>query len=116
MSTKAVFRNNLMSNTKGDILEKTREEVDIKTDEPPMYKVIIFNDDFTPKVFVVELLVHLFHKSINEATDLMWRVHRGEKGIAGIYPREIAETKVETGIALARENGFPLKLSMEPDK
>ena len=45
----------------------------------------------------------------------MWSVHRGERGVAGIYPREIAESKVETGIALARENGFPLQLSMEPD-
>jgi ATP-dependent Clp protease adaptor protein ClpS len=80
-----------------------------------MYKVVFYNDDFTPKTFVVELLVHLFHKSLAEATELMWRVHRGEKGVAGIYPREIAESKVETGIALARENGFPFKLNMEPD-
>ena len=45
----------------------------------------------------------------------MWRIHRGKKGVAGIYPREIAESKVETGITLARENGFPLQLNMEPN-
>lgn len=105
-----------MSGTKGDILEKTREDVDIKTDEPPMYKVILYNDDYTPKAFVVELLIRLFHKTFEDAANLMWRVHKGEKGIIGVYPREIAETKVDTGIALARENGFPLMLGMEPDK
>ncbi len=104
-----------MSNPKGDILEKTREDVDIKTDEPPMYRVILYNDDYTPKLFVVELLVRLFHKTPAEATELMWRVHGGEKGIIDIYPREIAETKIERGIALARENGYPLQLGMEPD-
>ena len=104
-----------MNDLKDDILEKTRVEVDTKTDEPPMYKVVLHNDDYTPKEFVVELLVHLFHKSSAEATELMWSVHRGERGVAGIYPREIAESKVENGIELARENGFPLQLSMEPD-
>jgi ATP-dependent Clp protease adaptor protein ClpS len=104
-----------MNDLKDDILEKTRVEIDAKTDEPPMYKVVLHNDDYTPKEFVIELLVYLFHKSSAEATALMWRVHRGERGVAGIYPREIAESKVETGIELARENGFPLQLSMEPD-
>jgi ATP-dependent Clp protease adaptor protein ClpS len=105
-----------MSDPKGDVIEKTKVEVDSKTDEPPMYKVVFYNDDFTPKGFVVDLLVHLFHKSLAEATELMWRVHKGNRGVAGIYPREIAESKVETGHALARENGFPFKLSMEPDR
>jgi ATP-dependent Clp protease adaptor protein ClpS len=104
-----------MNDPKGDVLEKTKAEVDAKIDEPPMYKVVFYNDDFTPKAFVVELLVHLFHKSLAEATELMWRVHRGNRGVAGIYPREIAESKVEIGTALARENGFPFQLSMEPD-
>jgi ATP-dependent Clp protease adaptor protein ClpS len=104
-----------MNGTKGDVLEKTKAGVDTKIDEPPMYKVVFYNDDFTPKAFVVELLVHLFHKSTAEATELMWRVHRGNRGVAGVYPREIAESKVEIGTALARENGFPFQLSMEPD-
>ena len=55
-----------MNDRKDDILEKTRVEVDVKTDEPPMYKVVLHNDDYTPKEFVVELLVHLFHKSSAE--------------------------------------------------
>ncbi len=113
---KHAFVNAPMIGLKDDILERTRESAsDTRTDEPPMYKVVIYNDDFTPKGFVVELLVHLFHKTPAEAVDLMWQVHRGEKGVAGTYPREIAESKVEAGVALARENGFPLQLSMEPD-
>ena len=104
-----------MRDPKGDILEKETTETGEQVKEPPMYKVVLYNDDFTPKIFVVELLVFLFHKSPAEATELMWRVHRGERGVAGIYPKEIAESKVETSIDLARENGFPLRLGMEPD-
>jgi len=104
-----------MNDSESGIFEKIKAGDDDKTDEPPMYNVVLYNDDFTPKGFVVELLVKLFHKSLAEATDLMWRIHRGKKGVAGIYPREIAESKVETGITLARENGFPLQLIMEPN-
>ena len=96
--------------------EQPVSTVDSQTDEPPMYKVLIYNDDFTPKAFVVELLVHVFQKSADEATELMWRVHRGQRGVAGIYPREIAESKAATGVALAQENGYPLKLEIEPER
>jgi ATP-dependent Clp protease adaptor protein ClpS len=77
--------------------------------------VVIINDDFTTKEFVVEILVGVFHKGIGEATELMWRIHRRGSGVAGVYPLEIAETKVATVAALARENEFPLRLSIEPD-
>lgn len=88
----------------------------IRVEEPPMYRVMLHNDDFTPKAFVVEILVTLFHKGVAEATELMWRVHHGKRGVAGVYPREIAETKVQTVRILARENGFPLKTTYEPDR
>jgi ATP-dependent Clp protease adaptor protein ClpS len=104
-----------MKEPQDDIIEQTKEEVSEKTDEPSMYRVVFYNDDFTPKEFVVEILVRLFHKSLAEATELMWRVHRGQRGVAGVYPLEIAETKVAAVIALARENGFPFKVSLEPD-
>jgi len=97
-------------------IEKTRSDVQDRTDEPPMYRVILYNDDFTPRTFVVEILVMLFHKGVTEATELMWRVHHGQRGVAGIYPREIAETKVAAATELAREYGFPLKLTLEPDE
>lgn len=104
-----------MSKVQDDIITKSKEEVKDQIDEPPMYRVVFYNDDFTPKAFVVEILVQLFHKSPAEATELMWRVHRGNRGVAGVYPREVAETKVAAVTAIARENGFPLKISIEPD-
>lgn len=95
--------------------EQTQGAVKERATEPPMFRVILYNDDFTPRTFVVEILVALFHKGLAEATELMWRVHHGKRGVAGLYPREIAETKVAVATGLARENGFPLKLAIEPD-
>ena len=105
-----------MDNLDNGIIEQTRSDVEQQTKEPPMYRVILYNDDFTPRAFVVEILVALFHKGLAEATELMWRVHKGRRGVAGVYPREIAETKVAAVSALARENGFPLKMTIEPDE
>lgn len=105
-----------MNDHQSDIDIQVEELSDTRTDEPPMYRVILYNDDFTPKAFVVEILVTLFHKGVAEATELMWRVHQGKRGVAGIYPREIAETKVAAVTALAREYGFPLKTTIEPDE
>ncbi len=104
-----------MADLENNTLERTLGRVEAHTDEPPMYRVILYNDDFTPRTFVVEILVILFHKGVSEATELMWRVHHGQRGVAGVYPREIAETKVAAATALAREYGFPLKLTLEPD-
>ncbi len=104
-----------MADVNNNVIEKPRSEIDDRTDQPRMYRVVLYNDDFTPKVFVIELLVTIFHKGAAEATELMWRVHGGKRGVAGVYPREVAETKIATATALARENGFPLKMTMEPD-
>lgn len=104
-----------MSEQQTDIAELTREAVKENTEEPPMYRVLLYNDDFTTKGFVVELLVTVFHKGVAEATALMYRIHNKGRGVAGIYPREVAETKVTVSRELARENGFPLQLAMEPD-
>ena len=102
-----------MSNHKpeleGDILSETRDEVT----EPPMYRVFLLNDDYTTMEFVVEVLKSVFHKSETEATRIMLNVHKAGVGICGVYTYEIAETKVDTVHNLARENGFPLKCSME---
>jgi len=98
-----------------DIIEQVRQNAEERIDEPPMYRVIIYNDDFTPRDFVVDILVAFFHKGLAEAKELMWQVHYGKRGVAGVFSREIAETKIATVTALARENGFPLKTTMEPD-
>ena len=80
-----------------------------------MYKVLLNNDDYTTKSFVVEILIAIFNKSIDEATRLMWQVHRTGVGVCGVYPYEMAETKIKLVTKIARENGFPLKASMEQE-
>ena len=96
-----------------DSQERILEEIEDKTTEPPMYKVLLHNDDFTTKAFVVEILTTIFNKSIGEATRLMWLVHRNGIGVCGVYPYEMAETKINLATKVARENGFPLKTTME---
>ena len=102
-----------MSQYDPDVEESVRSETDQEVDEPPMYKVMLLNDDYTTMEFVVEVLVYVFQKSSEEATRIMLNVHRSGVGVCGIYPFEIAETKVETVDNLARENGVPLKCIME---
>jgi ATP-dependent Clp protease adaptor protein ClpS len=96
---------------KEDVVTNIEEEVT----EPPMFKVLLHNDDFTTKEFVVKILVSVFSKSLDEATQLMWSVHKNGVGVCGVYPFEVAETKVNIVTATARENGFPLRSTMEPE-
>ena len=96
-----------------EVEEGVTSETEEELEEPPMYKVMLLNDDYTTMEFVVEILVHVFQKSSEEATRIMLNVHRNGVGVCGVYTLEVAETKVETVNALARENGFPLKCIME---
>ena len=96
-----------------DVEESVSSETDQDVEEPPMYKVMLLNDDYTTMEFVVEVLVYIFQKSLEEATRIMLNVHRSGIGVCGFYPYEIAETKVNAVETLARENGFPLKCIME---
>ncbi|MDY7030434.1 MAG: ATP-dependent Clp protease adapter ClpS [Thermodesulfobacteriota bacterium] len=95
----------------GLVLSDTEQKVE----EPPMYKVFIHNDDYTTMEFVVEILVHVFNKSADEAMITMIKVHREGVGLCGVYTYEVAETKVHTVHTVARQEGFPLKCSMEKD-
>jgi ATP-dependent Clp protease adaptor protein ClpS len=104
-----------MSKDLPDRLQETITEIDEEITEPPMYKVLLHNDDFTTKAFVVEILMGIFNKSLEEATRLMWQIHKNRIGVCGIYPLEVAETKIDQVTALARENGFPLKSTMEAE-
>ncbi|MCA1787588.1 MAG: ATP-dependent Clp protease adapter ClpS [Desulfobacteraceae bacterium] len=96
---------------------KTRPGIsnDTSEDHPPMYKVLLHNDDYTTMEFVVYILVQVFGKSLEKATQIMLNVHKKGKAVCGIYPREIAETKVETVHNLATGKGFPLKSTMEKE-
>ncbi len=80
-----------------------------------MYKVYLLNDDYTTMEFVVEVLERVFGKGKVEATRIMLHVHRNGKGLAGVYARDIAETKISQVHNLARDNGFPLKCDMEKE-
>ena len=93
----------------GEVLEKTKP----KTKKPTLFKVLLHNDDYTTMHFVVEILESVFHKSPAEAYRIMMHVHVNGRGIAGIYPWEVAETKADTVITTAREAGFPLKAVTE---
>ena len=104
-----------MGTKQPDYQDEIFDEIGEKTTEPPMYKVLLHNDDYTTKAFVVEILMVVFNKSIDEATHLMWLVHRNGIGMCGIYPYEIAETKISVVTNIARENGYPLKASMEKE-
>lgn len=85
-----------------------------KTKEPPMFKVILVNDDYTTMEFVIAILQNVFQKQLEEAHQIMMSIHQNGRGIAGIYVREIAETKVAIVHQLARREEFPLKCIMEP--
>jgi ATP-dependent Clp protease adaptor protein ClpS len=84
-----------------------------KVEEPPLFKVLLHNDDFTTMEFVVWILESVFNMAEEQAIQVMLNVHLRGLGVAGIYTYEIAETKVDKTIALAREHEFPLLVTME---
>lgn len=98
---------------------RTGEELQVKERQkvkrPPLYKVLLLNDDYTTMDFVVFVLETVFHKPPVEAVQVMLHVHRQGIGLAGIYEREIAETKITEVLELAREKEFPLKCVMEKE-
>jgi ATP-dependent Clp protease adaptor protein ClpS len=94
---------------------QTRSEVKPRTrvGRPPMFTVLMHNDDYTTMEFVVEALIAVFRKSPTEANRIMLHIHFKGSGICGVFPYEIAETKVGKVHAMARKEGFPLRCSLE---
>jgi len=95
----------------GDVLEKTR----VETAQPPLYRVVLLNDDYTTMDFVIEVLETVFLKRPAEAYRVMMLVHTQGRGVCGTYPFEIAETKVARVRELAEPAGFPLQATVEPE-
>jgi ATP-dependent Clp protease adaptor protein ClpS len=95
----------------GDVETEERQ----KTAVPKRYKVIFHNDDYTTMEYVVEVLRRFFHKNEAEALHIMLTVHKKGRAIAGVYPRDVAETKVAEVMRDARENGHPLLVTAEPE-
>ncbi|HEY0842882.1 MULTISPECIES: ATP-dependent Clp protease adapter ClpS [Methylotenera] len=80
---------------------------------PPMFKVLLLNDDYTPMEFVVEVIERFFNKSREQATQIMLKVHTEGAGICGIYPQDIAETKMNQVVSYARQSQHPLQCIIE---
>jgi ATP-dependent Clp protease adaptor protein ClpS len=102
-----------MNLSKTDIKSDERTRTHERVQEPPLYQVLLHNDDYTTMEFVIEILMVIFNRSMEDATRIMLNVHRNGLGICGVYPYEIAETKVEVVEVLARSRDFPLKCSLE---
>ncbi len=100
---------NIRDHEHGVAIAESKPEVK----QPPMYKVLLLNDDYTPMDFVVQVLRKYFHKTADQATKVMLQVHYEGHGVAGIYTAEIAETKVAQVNDLSRANDHPLMCTME---
>mgnify|MGYP000721116235 CR=1 FL=1 len=90
-------------------------EPKIKTARPPFFKVVMLNDDFTPMEFVVEVLKTIFRHAHEDAVAIMVQIHQKGAGVCGVFTRDVAETKAEIVIALARQNEYPLQCVIEKE-
>jgi len=104
-----------MTDRKVEREDGTRTRERVRTARPRRWKVVIHNDDYTSMEFVVYVLVRHFRKSTAEATQVMLQVHHKGSGVAGVYTRDVAETKVAAVTEEARSSGMPLKLTAEPE-
>lgn len=95
------------------VVTETRPKEKLK--KPPLYKVLLHNDNYTTREFVVAVLKEIFHKSETDAVQIMLHVHHHGVGVAGVYTYDVAQTKLRQTEQLAREHEFPLRLSMEPE-
>ena len=99
----------------------TKHESDVLTKpkqvnkKPRKYKVLLHNDDYTTMEFVVSILMSVFHRDQQSSFEIMMHVHQAGIGVAGIYTKEVAETKTAKTIELARKYEFPLECTMEPE-
>jgi ATP-dependent Clp protease adaptor protein ClpS len=84
-----------------------------KTEPPPMFQVVLLNDDYTPMEFVVMVLQEYFNRDLETATQIMLKIHHDGRGVCGVYSKDVAGTKVELVLAAARRGGHPLQCIME---
>ena len=94
----------------GAVVAERKEQ---KTEPPPMYQVILLNDDYTPMEFVVMVLQEYFNRDLETATQIMLKIHHDGRGVCGVYSKDVAATKVELVLAAARRGGHPLQCIME---
>jgi len=104
-----------LSDEKHDGLLVLEPKTSVRTARPPLYKVMLLNDDYTPMDFVVFVLKQFFHKGHEAAITIMLEVHNRGSGLCGTFTRDIAETKIEQVVAAARKNEHPLQCVMEKE-
>ena len=98
----------------GGVAVEEKVAVKPQTKRPKLYRVLLHNDDFTPREFVVMILEQIFHKSESDAVAIMLHAHTTGFAVAGVFTREIAETKVDEVMKVSAEAQFPLLCTMEP--
>jgi len=99
-------------------MSKFEEELDVSLElqEPLMYRVLLHNDDYTSMDFVVEILMKIFHKNLQEAETIMIKIHEKGAAVCGVYTYEIAQTKAQQVKQLAKQNELPLLATIEKDE
>jgi len=100
-------------NVKEKIILKEKSKLNYK--KPNMYKVLLHNDDYTTMEFVIEVLIEVFRKNSAEANKIMYDVHKKGIGVAGLYTRDIALTKIKQATYMSELNEFPLKMTVEKE-
>jgi ATP-dependent Clp protease adaptor protein ClpS len=95
---------------------KPRTKVKLKTQRPPLYKVILLNDDYTPREFVVQVLKAVFRMSADQAHQVMMTAHRRGACVIAVYARDVAETKAKEATDLGKSKGYPLFFTTEPEE
>jgi ATP-dependent Clp protease adaptor protein ClpS len=108
----AITANSGNEHSVGDLLVATPK---VQAKRPPLYKVVLLNDDFTPMEFVVQVLREVFHKSQEESVSIMLEVHNKGAGVCGVYTRDVAETKADIVVAVARKQEYPLQCLVEQE-
>lgn len=88
-------------------------EPEVRTKRPPYFKVVLLNDDYTPMDFVVSILKGIFRRSHQEAISIMLEVHQKGEGVCGVYTRDVAETKADETVTIARREEYPLQCRVE---
>ena len=97
-------------------LVKPRTKVRPKTQRPPLYKVILLNDDYTPREFVVQVLKAVFRMNEDEAYRVMMTAHRSGACVIAVYTKDVAETKAKEATELGKSKGYPLFFTTEPEE
>lgn len=121
--TVAIYMQDIHLHTRGSSSDQPDHGQGLATQEarpklarPPLYKVMLLNDDFTPMEFVVGVLLRFFHMPVEKATQIMLKVHTEGKAVCGVYSRDVAETKARAVNEFSRENQQPLLCDVEIDQ